>query len=461
MDHRVTRRGLLQAGASIGVAGFAGCEQRPSNVRTDGAGATDQTQTVGENGHALTADFVVWNDGERVGLTNGRTLEAEAIGEAGVEDADVIQAALDRLVDRERGGRVFIKYGAYELHRSIEIRTDRTELVSNQARLRFHDHDHTDAEGVQLDLTIHSHDDVRLSGLAIDGNKDRRTSPTRTINLSNSDRFTVERCDLRGGRGTRPGGGYAIGGPNDGTDTVIHNCIIRDSDRHGLHPNKRASELRVTNCTFRNNGWGSDGSAAAIQGHSGPNVLVANNLFLDNASGYHSGGERLDRVSVTDNVFVDNGGNHDGQVKISETTGRVFIRGNVFAFTDDELVEVGRHVSISIHNRAGGSISVAGNRFLDGADQIASQLGDEAARLDKLVVHNNEFEGSRGPIVHAEGVQLDIVRGNIIDPEHDGELFSGHASVDRGLIVDNVLLGGATGEVEDAGGVVVDGNRRL
>lgn len=459
MEHRLTRRVLLQAGASIGVAGFAGCEKLPSNVRTDGAGVADQT--VDEGGHALTADFVVWNDGERVGLTDGRTLETEASGEAGVADADVVQVALDRLVDRERGGRVFIKNGAYELRRSIEIRTDRTELVSDQARLRFHDHDRTDDEGIQLDLTVHSHDDVRISGLAIDGNKERRTGPTRTINLSNSDRFSAERCDLRGGRGTRPGAGYAIGGPNDGTDTVIHNCIIRDSDRHGLHPNKQASELRVTNCTFRNNGWGSDGSAAAIQGHSGPNILVANNLFIDNASGYHSGGERLDRVSVTDNVFVDNGGRDDGQLKISETTGRVSIRGNVFAFTDTGLVEEGRHVSISIHNRVGGSISVAGNRFLDGEDQVVTQHSDEAARLDKLVVNDNEFEGSRGPIVHAEGVVLDIVRDNIIDPEHDGELFSGHGSVDRGLVADNVLLGGATAEVEDASGVVVDGNRRL
>lgn len=456
-----TRRRLLQAGASLGLAGMAGCEGLDPARRTDGgtdaAGGTAD-EPVGAVTGALTADFVVWKDSDTVASVNGRTLETEFSGEAGRDDAEVIQVTLEALGD---GGRVFVAPAVYELHDAIHVTADRTELVSAQAHLRFHDHRRVDGDpDLQSDLVIHGQDHVRVRGLVVDGNRGERTTPTRTIDLAESHHAVFEGCRIRGGKADRAGAGYGIGGPYDSDHTVVHNCVVEDNDRHGLHPNVRSSGLRVINCTFRNNGWADrDVGGSAIAGHAGSDVVIANNLFAGNARGYHTGGDRLDRAIVSDNVFVDNGDEAGDQVRISEMTGAVTLRGNVFGYTEEGPAESGTHLLVEIRDGRGGTVTVAGNHFMDGGDGIATTVPG-GGRLGKLLVSENLFERSRGPVVRVEGVATAVVRNNTVDPDHRGSLLGGARGVGTGVVSDNVVLGGHFDEARD-GELIVEGNYRL
>lgn len=458
MAFHTDRRGMLRAGSTLGMAGLAGCgwaddEGTPStHQQAEGTGRTriDQpTETAtarGTNdetldGVVLPATFVVTKHGDSVVATEGTTGRVAFRGED--DDGAVLQRTFDAL--EGRGGRVFVKRGRYELARQVDVRSDHTEVISDFAHLRFHDHGrYGGPPEEQVDLNIKgSH--VLLRGLVVDGNKENRSTATRTLNLSSASQVTVRDCVVRGGKSVEGiGRGYGIN-PYHTNHLVVDNCLLADNDRHGIHPGSSRGpfgNVRVTNCTFLNNASASDptGAAIDIRDHT-RSALVANNYFRGNGFGVVVKGERVGTVSIVDNVFVDNrmGEDDSAQVHVrTEDVQSVTVAGNDFRLSDGTIDRPSFQVLVTPNGQTR-AIVVRENRF-DGS-AVALLTEDESRSIRWLIVEDNHFERCRREFVDIERAERVIVRGNRFDQPADGETaVTAIDRTQRTLVADNVLV---------------------
>jgi hypothetical protein len=502
-----TRRRLLQVGSTIGAASLAGCETL--DVTSNGEAGTkrsDERRDVGAP--AGGAPIIVYKlDGEIVAV-DGMTQERLYSGEEGADDAAVLQAVFDDVAERDRGGRVVVRNDVYEIRlddsNPLNLAADHIEVISDWARLRFHEH--PPREDVQVDFTITKGTNVRLHGLVIEGNHGDREGPSRTLVLNGGreralSNVLLEDCVVIGGPGDEPGEGYAIGGPDNCDHVHIHNCLLRDAGRHAIHPGEGpagASNLAITNCTILNNGWGDPGSGAVSGGAD--QLLVANCYFRHNDTALgisESSDPGPSRIVIRGNVVLDEANDREErftQLGIRRSSGDVLVEGNLFALgsdlaahaeTEQVLVDggadvtltdnifrargagderSGNHLRVNISGRdatvvvtdnrfaggldviseaheSGGRLTVRGNEF-DGPTTIRSVTGDPSQFLRRLLVENNVADRQHGDLIVVDTVATFIIRGNTVGYAEPGALVSLAGPLRHGLVSDNVLEGG-------------------
>lgn len=463
MPPAFTRRGLLGMGASAGMASLAGCGF------LDGASSAMTTPGV--------PAYVVYTDGSTVELMDGQSGEVVRSGEAGREDARVIQAGLSNLAPD--GGTLYITRGTYDIRNvpeesaGLAVRADFTILAGDFPHLRFHDHG---SRSPQLDLTIHDRRHVQLAGLHLDGNRTERASPTRTLDIADSEYISVLNCIVEGGRSRKLEGGAGYGiGPYQVDHLTVDNCLIRNNDRHGIHPGADDEPLegfRFTNNTFRHNASNPTGAAVDIRDGSARGI-VAHNYFGENGVGLRIKGADPPSgfLQVSNNVFWDNRfqaadreayPDADATTKQLSVSGSTFdvidVTGNLFGFSPEvDLHENAQHVLVARPD--GDSLRIRGNYFRGGREEAVG-FWSEGRSVATADLSNNVFETPGSAIGFGGGVGTAIVSDNRFDLGSDGEGLVGGSGLHRGLVGNNVVLGGTLGELE-ATDVVTNGNVTL
>jgi hypothetical protein len=461
MGRDVTRRRVLGAGATIGVGSIAGCSGNddpetgdPTDVATTAqpteqtGTATEEQEPVADGSGLIPAAYVVTKEDGEIRAYNGRTLEVEFSGEAGTEDGRVLQATFDAL----EGGRVFIRRAEYTPDRQLDVTSSDTEVRSDFARLTFQDHPREDGES-QTDFAIEARDGptehVTVQGLVLDGNKDARTTRTRTADVrADVSHVTFRDCVVFGGKSVDGDGGYGIGEDNDADWVTIENCVIRDSDRHGYHTS--APHLRIVNSTFLNNAK----ETGDVFDLAATDAVVANNHFEGNGHGVkiddsdREGG----RIVVTGNVFVDNylPGVASGQIEFADTTvDSVHVSDNTFVLPDIDAGETSAHILFDSDEPLG-SVRVRNNHFEGGGPRALTWFSETGRLLRTLVVEHNTFERIPNDVGLLASAERLLVRDNMFACSGDGGrleikecstgVVSGNVSYDAGIDVQADLV---------------------
>ncbi|WP_256298386.1 right-handed parallel beta-helix repeat-containing protein [Haloarchaeobius salinus] len=469
MGRDVTRRRVLGAGATIGMGSIAGCsgsDDPGTATETDGATTVETTaeptegtetttegqEPVADGSGLLPAAYVVTKEDDEIRAYNGQTLEVEFSGAAGSDDGRVLQATFDALADGHvEGGRVFIRRAEYTPDRQLDMTSSHTEVRSDFARLTFQDHPRDDGES-QTDFAIESDDGstehVTLQGLVLDGNKDARTTRTRTADVrANVRHVTFRDCVVFGGKSVDGNGGYGIGEDNDADHVTIDNCIIRDSDRHGYHTS--APHLRIVDSTFLNNGL----ETGDVFDLAATDAVIANNHFENNGHGIkiddsdRAGGN----IVITGNVFVDNylPDIASGQIEFADTTvDSVHISDNTFVLPDIDASETSAHILFD-SDESLGSVRIRNNHFEGGGPNALTWFTETGRRLRTLVVEHNTFERIPNDVGLLASAERLLVRDNLFDCSGGGRLeikecstgvVSGNVSYDASLDVQADLV---------------------
>lgn len=459
MTYRPTRRRLLQTGATLSAAGLGGCESAP---QVEGGGSSEPTVTA-------TPTFVISKTRDTVVAVDAETRTRVYEGRADEDDARVIQQALDdqRLRD---GGSVFFRHATYEIGpydrwgAGLKVHTSDLRLVSDLARLRFHHH--SGSKTPKRDLAIDQVENVLVRGLHLDGNKADRTAPTRTLDSAHSTNVTVRDCIVENGRKKAPEGGAGYGiAPFECDHFVVHNCVIRHNDRHGVHPGSNSEPMkdyRITNCSFIGNATNPSGAAVDLRDGS-TRTIVANNYFEGNGNGVRIKGEDPadGYIQVSNNVFWDNRvtpeqieavdavGEITGSAQIdlsSPVFDTIDVSDNLFYLpTAAAVPDERRH--LSSYDADGRSLLVHDNHFRGGSSVAVGAFAD-TRRIGTVVVEGNHFEDPPDGVAVADGIQNAVVRGNTFDYASAG----GGAPVvtdDRfqtAVVVDNVVYGNSIGD---------------
>lgn len=435
------------------MVGLAGCDaQQVPN--------TESVKAAGE-GTGVPATYLIDKDDNEVVAINGRTFEIEFAGEAGEDDGAVLKAVAEAMENRDRQGRVFIKNAVYEIRElpseGLMFSLQNAEIVSDFARLRFHEHTPIDDRGNQIDFALRNSTNVRVSGLILDGHKSERENQSRTLVIDQSENIAIENSVIMNGHGDTAGGGYGTA-TSDSTHVTYHNCVMRDNDRHGMHPGAgptpQAGDFRITNCTFLHNGWAGEGREAAINGDFSPGFVIANNYFAENAAAISlwvaDEPERasLQHAAISDNIFLDNGRPNSAQLNLGpdSTTadGTISIRGNHFELTD-ATGEDFPHVLVQDVNSEG-RITVTDNSVTGGKSLLDIHSSADGRGSGTVRIENNEFDQASGPLLNLDGVSTYIVQNNLIA---SGPLIGEHAMVGRGVVRNNVLLDSSIGVEAD------------
>ncbi|WP_440990791.1 right-handed parallel beta-helix repeat-containing protein [Haloarchaeobius baliensis] len=472
MARDVTRRRLLGAGATIGMGSIAGCSgsgdpetatETADPTSTATTQTTDQSETttegpeeqepVADGSGLIPAAYVVTKEDGEIRAYNGQTLAVEYSGSAGADDGRVLQETFDALAAGSvTGGRVFIRRAEYTPDRQLDLTSSYTEVRSDFARLTFQDHPRDDGES-QTDFAIEpgdgSTEHVTIQGLVLDGNKDARTSRTRTADVrANVSHVTFRDCVVFGGKSVDGDGGYGIGEDNDADHVTIDNCIVRDSDRHGYHTS--APHLRIVNSTFLNNAK----ETGDVFDLAATDAVIANNHFEGNGHGIkiddadRSGGN----IVITGNVFVDNylPDIASGQVEFADTTvDSVTISDNTFILPDIDAGETSAHVLFS-SDESLGSVRIRNNHFEGGGPNALTWFRETGRKLRTLVVEHNTFERIPHDVGLLASAERLLVRDNLFDcsggggsltiKECSSGVVSGNVSYDASIDVQSDLV---------------------
>lgn len=464
MPWRASRRGLLRTGAGIGAAGLAGC-----------SGSLDR---VLQGTESDVVDVIVRTAGDTVRAVEGGSGDLILDGQAGRDDAEVIQRAFEAL--GSTGGTVVIKRGTYEIREypsgmeKFGIVADGTTVVSDYAHLRFHDHA---GSKPQVDFTVHGHDHVRLDGLVIDGNRDERSGPTRTLDIANARHVTVEDCVIRGGRSRELDGGAGYGiNPFECDHLTVHNCLIRDNDRHGIHPGSNDDPMRgfqFTNNTFVANATNPTGAAIDFRDGS-TRAIVAHNYFERNGTAIRiKGGDPPDGfITVSDNVLWRNrlgrdlserypGAASDFSSRQIDLAGPTFdtiaITDNLFGLAVDGAGDrPSRHIAVA--DADGETLRIVGNYFRGGNDPAVTLSGDDEA-IGLAALSANHFDRTPEGVALVGGARDAVITDNVFATRDSRGPILVEGSHDRAAVTGNVIVGGRFSEaLESHPGTVLEGN---
>lgn len=444
MVREVSRRGLVRYGAALGTAGVAGCWQVEDPRRTDGrpttaderTRATDERRPTTDGGLAPASYVVDKHDGT-VRSVDGRTGAVAFEGEAGADDADVIQSTFDALDDRaaetepgDLGGRVFIRRNTYEIHGTgrsygaLKLSADASQVVSDFARLRFHPHEVYTEAGIreQVDFVV-SGDDTLVRGLIVDGNKEERELPTRTFDVVGCERSWVDRCVVENGHSVDGNRGYGIAGPYDADHVTVSNCVIRNNDRHGAHPaddHGPMVDLTFQNCSFLDNENGISARSGASR------MLIAGNYFAGNRRGVALTANDIphETVLVTNNLFVDNdrGSKSAAGVEVAARFDVVRITDNVFRLPSapGDADPDGDAMHVAAYARTGsGSLEVSGNHMTGGAGPgvfLSARGSQDTTAVERVLFEDNHVGDvhPRNWPVFVRGARRALVRNNYV-----------------------------------------------
>jgi len=457
MDPNLRRRSFI-GGSLATMLGLAGCNDisRPP----DSNELTENLQQQAGTGTPNATFIIGHRDGRTVSI-DGTTGEIQEAAPAGEEDARVIQRTFDAIPNG--GGGVFIENGTYEIGRydqwnaGVKIHTSNTVVSSNFARLRFHEHS-PEAEFL-MDFAVGAVENVTIEGLIVDGNRTERSNPTRTIDISESSNVAVRDCVIFGGRRIKQEGGAGYGiGPYEVNHLTVTNCLITDSDRHGIHPGANDGvyrDVRIHGNTFIGNARNPTGAAIDVRDRT-KDVFITGNYIAENGNGIRMKGVETGDVRISGNVVRENRNEEDASAQIEVVAkgfGRYDISENILVLESGGGEMETRQIFAS---PSGDSDSLiirdndvrGGDSFLEVRDQGALSYID--------VVDNTATETSHGVIV--EGVETTLVRDNAFRSIEEPAVLPERS---QGAVVNNYYLDSPPADDLSERGFVTRGNLRL
>lgn len=438
-------------GAIAGCGGFEHTTATDVQSQKETGRAQSERDTGGQT---IPAEFVIDKHDGSVRSINGRTGEVTFEGTADEEDARIIQSTFRAIEDS--GGRVFLKRDTYEIKdgegfSAIGINADGGQVISDYARLRFHNHNSTTGGGIeeQVDFTV-SGNNTRISGLILDGNKENRTLPTRTLGISNCEHVHVDSCIIKNGKMIDGKRGYGIGGPNNASHVTISNCILANNDSHGIHPGgpDQMVDHRFVNCSFLGNGLGIGARNGTTR------TIIANNYFADNRRGIAMTGGPISHESIliTGNLFSNNFRESEGseQIMINDAFDHLRISNNVFTLPagsgdSDQPMPPSFHVQLSPVNGAG-TVEISNNHIEGGSGPgiVISNVNDqEAISLDRAIISDNyvgDLSDRNWPLV-VRNAGNTLVQNNYFQQpaSRNSSVMGFEAPIENLAITDNVL----------------------
>ena len=471
MPRHVRRRGFLGASGAA-MAGLAGCQaDRADDDTTQSrtSSADDQTPVEQQSGPETrmlgpgAATVVIGHrDGKTLGM-DGHTGAVLHAAPAGEDDAAVIQKSFEE-IPSETGGSVFFERGRYEIGQfdaweaGIAINANNLILRGDFAHLRFHEH--SPETTIKRDLAIGRSENVHIEGLILDGNREDRSSPTRTLDICCSSNVTIDNCLIRGGRRVKREGGAGYGiSPFETEHLTVSNCLIRDNDRHGIHPGGNEGlyrGYRIVNNTFINNASNPSGAAIDIRDRT-QDVLIADNLLVENGNGIRIKGRRTDNILIQGNLLRDN--DHpeatSSQIEFqAKTFGTHRVTDNRLVFTEKRSGPDSRQITLS-PGGDGEELAIT-NNDVTGGDVFVAR--DDDGTIEYLEVDGNSVHGTRDGIVLGE-TGTAIVTDNVLRDIREAGIVS-KGGVERGAVVDNLLVDARIDDGLDQG-LTIGGNRRV
>ena len=443
--------------------------------------------------HSIASYIVEQRDG-KTRCFNPSTGEILASAEVGEEDGRVIQTALDAL--EEGGGSVFIRKATYEIHQNnarqdhqysdagLQLKASHVHILSDSATIRFFDHD--DGEKTQDDFVIKEADFVRVEGLHLDGNKDVRSGSTSCLNLIYCDHVTIRDCLIESARRKEEsgGGGYGIS-PFAVNHLTVDNCVIRNNDRHGIHPGNNSREdqtndpdammadYNITNNTFVNNATNPTGAAVDLRDYS-KRVLISANYFENNRFAVRVKGNHgnVGQIRITDNLFVNEDENEvpSAQVQLAEPPfDHVDISGNVFELPDapgqdSELRHIYAKLDPENRNLEQNVLRIQNNQFKGGGKEAVWVFTYPIERLFRTVlIEGNHFQRIHGAFLNCDGIEYLVIRQNTFDRSLDvrDDIRLGSETIGSGVFSGNVQINAKFQSIQDIDVLQLSDNTEL
>lgn len=431
----MNRRSFI-GGTVAAMIGLSGCQRIPDA----GPGRETLSTQLEQSGptRPASATFVIGHREGRTVSMVGATGEIAIEAPKGEADARVIQQTFDSLP--EGGGSVFIENGTYEIGRydewnaGVKVHTSNVDVISDYAHLRFHEHS-PDAEFL-MDFAIGAVENVRIRGLVLDGNREERSNPTRTVDVSESSNVTIADSVIFGGRRVERAGGAGYGiGPYGVDGLTVANCLITDSDRHGIHPGANDGiyrDVRIVNNTFTGNALNPTGAAIDIRDRI-QDVIVRGNYIAENGNGIRIKGEKTNTIHISGNILRNNQNDLDdsSQIEIvADGFDRHVISDNQFLLDGDSETE-SRHVLLAPSAEVD-EITIRDNDARGGDYFVEARIDDEFSFLN--IADNSVAETAVG--VAIEGVDRSLIRDNVFRSIADHAI---RPEDGRGALLDNVL----------------------